>query len=332
MSFESQDASELYDLEILLPVYPSGYWLDRMNAFRQFGLLGGEQLRVRLVLLCGTYELGAALQEASAWPGVESVVVVNGTSDHPAAKIYDYYANILPAQELQARWYLRVDDDSLTDVRRLVNHLDFTFYWRHTLHLAGTLHTDLEPAYQMVLRDLRADRFLQGAGHCEFYHEWEASVTSHGAMKRILGNRLAREFLRRVALLPGGFGDHCLAVAARVTGIPMSQVPFLSAHCQLEDFAAFKPSGNGFFHIHYMSPDNPVMWARYMEKRQQMGLTFDQAALDHPQASSPESTDQDFYMGGDQSRDDGSDDIESAEAIGSPRDRELVEAGGAIVL
>ena len=280
MSSENQqDASELYDLEILLPVHATGHWLDRMNAFRQFGLLGGEQLRVRLVLLCGTYQLDAELHQASAWPGVESVVVVNGTDDHPAPKIYDYYANILPAQELQARWYLRVDDDSLTDLRRLVNHLDATFYWRHTLHLAGTLNTDMDPAYQMVLRDLRAHRYLQGAGHCEFYHEWEASVTSHGAMRRILSNRIAREFLRRVALLPGGFGDHCLAVAARLTGIPIAQVPFLTAHCELDKFAAFQPSGNGFFHIHYLSPDNAEMWPRYMEKRHQLGLPIDEAVL-----------------------------------------------------
>lgn len=279
MSSENQDPSELYDLEILLPVHPTGHWLDRMNAFRQFGLLGGEQLRVRLVLLCGTYELSAELHQASAWPGVESVVVINSTCDHPAAKIYDYYANILPSQELQARWYLRVDDDSLTDLRRLVNHLDHTFYWRHTLHLAGTLNTDVYPAYLMVLHDLGANRYLQGAGHCVAYHEWEASVTSHGAMKRILGNRLAREFLRRVALLPGGYGDHCLSFAARMTGIPIAQVPFLTAHCELDKFATFHASGNGFFHIHYLSPDNAEMWARYMDKRHQLGLPVDETAL-----------------------------------------------------
>lgn len=270
---------ELYDLEILLPVHPTGHWLDRLDAFRQFGLLGGEQLRVRLVLLCGTYPLDVALHDANAWPGVESVVVINGTSDQAAAKIYDYYANVLPTQELRARWYLRVDDDSLTDVRRLVSHLDYTFYWRHTLHLAGTLNGDVDPAYQVVLRDLRADRHLQGAGHCLAYHEWEASVTSHGAFRRILGNRLAREFLRRVALLPGGYGDHCLAIAARLTGIPTAPVPFLTAHCQLDEFAAFSPSGDGFFHIHYLSPDNPQMWRRYMEKRRQLGLSVDESVF-----------------------------------------------------
>lgn len=270
---------ELYDLEILLPVHPTGHWLDRLDAFRQFGLLGGEQLRVRLVLLCSTYPLDEALHDVSAWPGVESIVVVNGTSDQAAAKIYDYYANVLPAQELQARWYLHVDDDSLTDVHRLVSHLDYTFYWRHTLHLAGTLNSDVDPIYQVVLRDLRADRHLQGAGHCLAYHESEVSVTSHGAFRRILGNRLAREFLRRVALLPGGSSDQCLAIAARLTGTPTTPVPFLTAHCQLDEFAAFAPSGDGFFHIHHLSPDNPQQWRRYMEKRRQIGLSFDESAF-----------------------------------------------------
>ena len=270
---------ELYDLEILLPVHPTGRWLDRLNAFRRFGLLGGEQLRVRLVLLCGTHPLDEALHQASAWVGVESVAVINGTSDGAAAKVYDYYANILPAQELRARWYLRVDDDSLTDVRRLVSHLDYTFYWRHVLHLAGTLGSDVDPTYQVVLHDLRADRHLKGAGHCLAYHEREVSVTSHGAFRRILGNRLAREFLRRVALLPAGADDHCLAIAARLTGIPTAPVPFLTADCRIEEFAAFSPTGDGFFHIHHLSPDNAEMWHLYMEKRRQMGLPVDETVF-----------------------------------------------------
>ena len=275
MQRDSLHPSDLYDLEILLPVHPTGRWLQRIEAFRRFGLLGGEQLRVRLVLLCGTHELDPALRDPDAWPGIESVAVVNGTSDHPAPKIYDYYANVLPEQGLLARWYLRVDDDSLTDIRRLINHLDYTFYWRDSLHLAGTINTDTQNAYIAVLRELRGDRFLQGAGHCQLFHEWEHSVTSHGAMRRILAHRMAREFLRRVALIPGGYGDHCLSYAARICGIPLSQVPFLTAHCQLDNFAMFAPSGNGFFHIHYLSPDNKEMWARYMDKRHALGLAID---------------------------------------------------------
>lgn len=276
MHHDSLHPSEMFDLEILVPVHPTGKWLDRLNSFRRFGLLGGEQLRVRLVLLCGTWALDPALHDADAWPGISNVAVVNGTSDEPAAKIYDYYANVLPEEGLQARWYLRVDDDSLTDIRRLVNHLDFTFYWRDSIHLTGTLLPNVRLPYATVLRELRGDRFLQGAGHCTLFHEWEHSVSSHTTMRRILAHRMAREFLRRVALIPDGVGDECLTCAARIVGIPLSQVPFLSAHCQLDEFALFTPSGDGFFHIHYLSPDTPEQWACYMDKRRALGLPTDE--------------------------------------------------------
>ncbi len=285
MHHDSLHPSELFDLEILVPVHPTGKWLDRLNTFRRFGLLGGEQLRVRLVLLCGTWALDPALCDASAWPGISSVAVVNGTSDHPAAKIYDYYANVLPEEGLRARWYLRVDDDSLTDIRRLVNHLDFTFYWRDPLHLTGTVLCDIRPSYLAVLRELRGDRFVRGAGHCQVFHEWEHSVSSHTTMRRIIAHRMAREFLRRVALIQDGYGDHCLSYAARIVGIPLSQVSFLSAHCQLDEFALFAPSGDGFFHIHYLSPDTPEEWARYMDKRRALGLSTDESDTGAAQAA-----------------------------------------------
>lgn len=282
MPHNSLHPSELFDLEILLPVYPTGKWLDRLESFRRFGLLSGEQLRVRLVLLCGTYELDPALRDPNAWPGINNVAVVNGTSDHPPSKIYDYYANVLPEEGLRARWYLRVDDDSLTDIRRLVNHLDFTFHWRDPLHLAGTILSDTRLPYAAVLRELRGERFLKGAGHCQVFHEWEHSLTSHEAMRRIISHRMAREFLRRVALIPDGFGDHCLSYAARIVGIPLSPVPFLSAHCQLDQFALFSPSGDGFFHIHYLSPDTPEEWACYMDKRRALGMSTDDSTTRAP--------------------------------------------------
>lgn len=268
-------SSELFDLEILLPVHPTGKWLERLESFRRFGLLGGEQRRVRLVLLCGTWTIDAPLCDPAAWAGIESVAVFGSSSDHAAAKIYNYYANILPEQGVGARWYLRVDDDSLTDIDRLLDHLDSTFDWRDPLHLSGTLLTDTLEPYASALREVGGERFLRGAGYCEVLHEWENSLTSHRAMSRIVADPIAREFLCSVSLLPGGYGDHCLSYAARIVGIPLSYVPFLSAQCLLDQFAAFAPSGDGYFHIHYLSPDNPEMWLSYMKRRRALGLFID---------------------------------------------------------
>ncbi len=267
--------SELFDLEIVLPVHPTGKWQGRLESFRRFGLLPAPSLRVRLVLLCGTYDLDPELRDAGAWPGIESVAVVNTSSDHSAAKIYDYYANVLPEEGLLARWYLRLHDDSLSDIRRLVNHLDFSFHWRDPLHLAGCVVAQTHPAYVTTLRELGGERILQGIGCGFVFHEREHCVSSHETMRRILAHRMARELLRRAALIPNGDGDHCLSYAARIAGIPLSPAPFLSDEGHLDEFAAFTPKGNGFFHIHSFSPDRPAAWASYMDARRELGLSFD---------------------------------------------------------
>ena len=262
-----------FDLEVLLPVFPSGRWLQRLEAFRRFGLLGGKQLRVRLVLLAGTHKLDSELQSVDAWDGITEVVVVPGPHDHPAPKIYDYYANVLPEQGLLARWYLRVDDDSLTDLYSMMRYLDGTFNWHDPLHLAGALGKGIGGDYAALLREVDGSRFLGDNGVCQVFHEGEASITSAETMRRILENRDALELLRRAANVPRGYGDLCLALAARLCGVPASPLPLMTAHCQLDEFTAFTPSGNGFFHIHYLSPDNPEMWTRYMDKRRERGLS-----------------------------------------------------------
>lgn len=267
--------SELFDLEILLPVHPVGHWLDRIHAFRRFGLLPAPSLRVRLVLLCGTYALDPALCDPAAWTGVSDLVVINGSSDETAAKIYDYYANVLPEEGLRARWYLRLHDDSLTDIRRLVNHLDFTFHWRDLLHLTGHPVAQAHPAYVSTLRELGGERILQGIGSGFVFHEREHCLSSHETMRRVLAHRLARELLRRAALIPNGDGDHCLSYAARIAGVPLAPIPFLSDEGRLDEFAAFAPDGRGFFHIHGLSPDRPEAWARAMKTRRDLGLSFD---------------------------------------------------------
>lgn len=264
-----------FDLEILLPVYPKDRYLKRLQAFQRFGFLGSHDLRVRLILLPGTCELDAELQRADAWDGISEVVVVPGPHDHPAPKVAHHYGHVMQAQALDARWYLRVDDDSLTDIDRLMRYLDATFDWRDPLHLAGTATCDILEPYTAALREVDGDRFFRDKGFCEVFHEWEASISSRATMKRILNDHRARELLHRIAQVPHGFSDQCLPLAARLCGIPLSLLSVMTTHCQLDEFAAFTPNGRGLFHIHYLSPDNPEMWARYMDKRRQFGLSTD---------------------------------------------------------
>lgn len=263
----------VYDLEICLPLHLEGKYLERAYAFRESGLLNLQGVRAHLTLLTGTHDPEAAGLGAHTWPC--ETFVCRHTHDHPAAKIHAYYAHILPAYGLKARWYLRVDDDSLTDVGGMMRHINATLQHTDPLHLIGHPFFDTTEPYQAILRELGQDEFLPpenhpSAGiiagdHSLIPHEWEVSLSSHAAMKRILAHPPSRDLLRHAAHETTMPSDRCFAFAARLAGIPASVVPFLTHEPRLESFAPLTPTRRGFFHVHYVAPDYAASWRLYLE-------------------------------------------------------------------
>lgn len=249
---------ELFDLEVLVPVHPEGRWRERLEMFRHFGLLNIGQARVRVVLLAGTFAVSA-----QGWDEVEQVIVLNGESNHPARKIYSAYRAMRPRDIRSARWFLRVDDDSATDVGGLLAHLDASCSWREPHHLAGHLCSDVHPAYEAMLREVGAEHLLSPDGQALAGHEWEVSVTSQAALMRALSYPQARELLSLAADYQGGFGDQCLALCCRLAGLFPASVPFLSPFEHLDQFSLW---GGSLFHIHYLRQDNPRLWASFMNR------------------------------------------------------------------
>ncbi len=263
-SGSTSQAGEVFDLEVLVPVHPEGRWLERLEMFRRFGLLNIGRARVRVVLLAGTFEV-----EEGDWDGVEQVIVLNGESDHPARKIYASYHAMTLRDLGSARWFLRVDDDSVTDVGGLLSHLDGSCDWREPHHLIGHLCSEVNPAYEKMLRQVGAGHLLCPRGRALASHEWEVSLTSQPAMLRALSHPQARELLSQAADYEGGFGDRCLALCHRLAGLFPEPASFLSSFEHLDDFSLW---GGGLFHIHYLSPDKPSEWARFMDKLYQFGI------------------------------------------------------------
>lgn len=172
-------------------------------------------------------------------------------------------------QPLSARWFLRVDDDSVTDVGGLLSHLDGSCDWREPHHLIGHLCSEVNPAYEKMLRQVGAGHLLCPRGRALASHEWEVSLTSQPAMLRALSHPQARELLSQAADYEGGFGDQCLALCHRLAGLFPEPASFLSSFEHLDDFSLW---GGGLFHIHYLSPDKPSEWARFMDKLYQFGI------------------------------------------------------------
>lgn len=247
----------LFDVEICLPVFLKEKWEARLSAFRQQGLLNTSGVRARLVLLAGTHR-DTGLEQR--WP-VEEVCVVPSATDDAAAKIYSYY-NTLSLSDLgRARWFLRVDDDSSTDLGGLIASLDQSYSWRELHHLiAWTARGEyLADPFPRWLEEL-------GCGHVvskHFTHDWEVSVTSQAALLKALSDPRSREIMRRGSMLQGNWGDMGLAACCRIAGISPAPASFLEAGPVWWDYSPF---GGEKHHIHGVAPDQSEHWAPFQEK------------------------------------------------------------------
>jgi len=254
------ESAARFDVEICLPVFLKGKWKTRLRAFRRHGLLNTSGVRSRLVLLAGTQ--GEARLD-QGWPVDEVRVVACATND-AAAKIYSYY-NALSLSDLgSSRWFLRVDDDSSTDIGGLVASLDQSYAWRDPHHLIAW------PAKGEHLAD-PFPRWLEelGCGHVvskNFTHDWEVSVTSQAALLKALSDPRCREIMRRASTLEGHWGDIGLAACCRVVGISPAPASFLEAGPVWWDYSPF---GGEKHHIHCVAPDQAEHWAPFQEKLSQ---------------------------------------------------------------
>ncbi len=239
---------EPFDLEICLPVFLEGKWRKRLEFFRQAGLLNTSGVKARLVLLAGT-QSEAGLDEG--WPA-EEVVVVPCDTDDAAAKIYSYYLNLGLGDIGRSRWFLRVDDDSSTDVGALVASLDDSYSWREPQHLNASQVAPghLPEPFPQWLHEVGGSHILSK----HFLQDWEVSATSQAAMLRALSEPRSREILRRASQFMGSWGDIALAICCRLAGISPAQCSFIDAGPAILDFSPF---GGEKHHIHLIAPDLP---------------------------------------------------------------------------
>lgn len=251
------------DIEILLPVSANGKYLNRLHAFQKTGLLNHERQKIQVTLLTGT-EDPEQFEEGWNYP----ITIVPSRYDHVASKIYDYYSNISEDTLCSASWFMRLDDDSCTDVGGLIQWANANFHSHDCIYLMSGYSWDIVTQYrEAAIRIGYGHLFrplmkgMQGSlPSSSFAHEWECSLLSKGAMQRIFAEPDCRLFFQEIAKLEDGYGDHGLSVAARMVRIPTSQSEVLSSQPDVDKFSLF---GQGdFFHIHYIAPDLPV-WSQF---------------------------------------------------------------------
>ncbi len=244
------------DIEILLPVSAKGKYWDRFKAFQRTGLLNHRGHKIHVTLLTGTEE-PERFERGWDYP----ITIVPSRYDHVASKIYDYYSTIAEETLDNASWFMRVDDDSCTDVGGLSRWAGANFRHEDCIYLMAASLWDIVTQYREAAIRLGYDHIFRplmkgktgNLPSSSFAHEMECSFLSQGAMRRIFAEPNCRRFFQEIAKLESGFGDHGLAVASRMVGIPTSESEVLCCWPAVDKFSLF--GGGDFFHIHFIAPD-----------------------------------------------------------------------------
>jgi hypothetical protein len=232
-----------YDLEIAMPVSLEGKYRARLEDFKKYGLLNIGDIKVHLSLLVGRE--GSRIFRIG-WPSDITVSVVNSNRNHHAAKVAAYYKSV---DVSRARWYGRVDDDSATDVARLIENLDTDYEWQEKFYITTQMLEGNVSIEKDIFKDMKLER---ESLYEQLMHDHECGIISQMGMATIRKDKDAVEFLERRAKIEAGYTDIPLGAAAKICKIYPTNGAFLSKEAKIGDFSFL---GGHLSHIHMMSRD-----------------------------------------------------------------------------
>lgn len=246
----------MYDIEFQMGVCVQDHYLQRLIDFKKYGLCNIGNKKVLVKLLTGREILPA---EAKKGWSVETEIISSNNiigyphTTHLLPKLYNYYPNMSDETVSNARWFCRIDDDSITDVSGLVDNLDLEYDHERDYYIVTICGDDAEEHHfdKDLAKEFGYERWFS---YNEYFpeHEIECCILSQSAMRKIVQNETAKSFLRRRGAIHDGFGDVALAYAARMCKIYPHKAPFLFHEPHLQYFSLF---GGKLNHIHWISHD-----------------------------------------------------------------------------
>ena len=241
----------MYDYEFIIPTEVNNeVILKRIADFKKFGIINHEGFKIKIFLMASRDNPKNQLEKN--WPKDFDVQVIITPFEHVAQRIYWYYATIMKPDT--AKWYVRIDEDSLTDIAGLDRNLKLMFDHEREFHVVGHLNWDIWDADEAILRSLGYGHFYRHhSNHRDTPpHEQEISVTSNAAIKKMFSNEKAVKYFDVRKEFADGYGDHGLCHCLRMNKIYPVSVSFLTHEAELVNYSGFGGFRN---HIHHVSRD-----------------------------------------------------------------------------
>ena len=230
-----------YDLNVVVLIHFEGRYRKRLDFFKRFGLCNPGTARVHVTLLGSLGDAALWEEILSGWPSCYDVSFLEMSSDCPVPKINGFYL-WLRDSGLRARWHLRVDDDSITDIRSLLEFTDSKFRSMGVHLMASPSESEMAPQVFSSLLHKRGLQIPTGS-------EYEASMTSGEAFERIWRNPSAMRLIEDLGKQICSPGDRVLAFAARLSLIPTIPCPVMTKDFERHNMSLARGQ---FAHVHYV--------------------------------------------------------------------------------
>lgn len=224
-----------YDIQILVPIVP-----ERLEGFQKYGIYNTGNKKVLLQCLIGTqdkkiYEKG--------WPENIDVEIINNQDDNAIIQIYTFLSK-MSADDVEADWFAKIDDDTFNDINNLINNFNKIYDPEKEFYIVPQIRHEMESCEIEILKKIGCWSSINE----KFTHELEACWFSKKAITNILKNEKCIELFKERCKIKKGYTDQCMGAAARICRIH----PIEDYNCSVDEHEFFKCSlwKGDLFHFH----------------------------------------------------------------------------------
>lgn len=218
----------MYDAEIAILVSEHPKFIDRIEFLLEYGLKNCDthKVRIKLIKKEGHNQKNSIIEKyQTANIKFENIFF---KTDEPAAKRFTYYLDLKEEELNNSRWFIFIDDDTVTDIDKTLDKLDEWFDWKEKAYASGELMNNFQGQEWDIANLMgKSEWYRNGKGP---YHEWQICCLSQGAIKKILSTPESNRVIRLRSQIEKGWGDHGMGLAAKFAKIYPVSTNFLSAN------------------------------------------------------------------------------------------------------
>lgn len=237
----------MYDVEFHIMCSEKEAFKYRLENFLNYGIHNCNKFKVKMVLLLQK-PIGELEEEIKKFQKDNlHFEIIRFNHDDPSFKKFTYLSEIVPKRLEEARWFIGMDEDTITDIDALIEHLDEDYDWQEKHYVSTKPMNNIQPMeYDLALLYGKSHWYCPTGGP---YHEWEICCLSQKSMRTILENPMSNKILNMRKKMNSGWGDHCMGIAAKFSKIYPTGSNFISGTHMIAEHKIF---GGWIIHCHHI--------------------------------------------------------------------------------